>query len=426
MQRLSEADIVNVADAEHITCPICSEIFLDPVFGPCQHVYCRACMVAALQARAECPSCRKRVRVRDLKVHRFTLDLMDRTEVRCSHKCGWQGRLDYRPGHMNEACPVVLRRQVDEAKEAVQTIQQELADCRREAMAAEQRMQQELAASQKMAPLRQREAELEQARAESRRVQQQFADCQREARRNKEKLQKELANSRSEEALHVQRAAELEQVNAAFRLTQQELAECKRKACGTQEQLSRSWKQVASLMSRQAELEKVGCICCRPVFLLCLVCLLWAGFFCCSKAMNQELQQGWDNCQKEVEALHQEREATSQELQQGWDNCQKEVEVLHKEREATSQELQQGWDNCQKEVEVLHKEREATSQELQQGWDNCQKEVEVLHKEREDNAPRANGLLSAVVSLLVLGLLGCCPTIQAQAPEARIQEIPES
>lgn len=48
-----------------LECPICLDIFSDPVNLPCGHSLCMEC--AKMLQRKECPSCRKRFRVRSLK-----------------------------------------------------------------------------------------------------------------------------------------------------------------------------------------------------------------------------------------------------------------------------------------------------------------------------------------------------------------------
>lgn len=47
---------------EDLTCPICCEIFADPVLLQCSHSFCRSCLERCLdRGLRECPVCRKKV-----------------------------------------------------------------------------------------------------------------------------------------------------------------------------------------------------------------------------------------------------------------------------------------------------------------------------------------------------------------------------
>lgn len=47
---------------EDLTCPICCEIFTDPVLLPCSHSFCRGCLKRCWDmGLRECPVCRKKV-----------------------------------------------------------------------------------------------------------------------------------------------------------------------------------------------------------------------------------------------------------------------------------------------------------------------------------------------------------------------------
>jgi len=111
MARLAEEDLVSPATvSETLRCPLCFEIFEDPVFWgghPCQHAFCRECVEKALEQSAHCPSCRAEVQKEDLRSHLLVRSLLDEMLVRCSRSCGWTGRRDARPAHAAE-CPVSL------------------------------------------------------------------------------------------------------------------------------------------------------------------------------------------------------------------------------------------------------------------------------------------------------------------------------
>merc|ERR1712146_257474 len=63
-------DPENVSDT--LKCPVCTEVFDDPVFcggRPCQHVFCHECIVQALERSEQCPVCREVMLAEDLHPH---------------------------------------------------------------------------------------------------------------------------------------------------------------------------------------------------------------------------------------------------------------------------------------------------------------------------------------------------------------------
>eukprot|EP00933_Yihiella_yeosuensis_P024580 TRINITY_DN19069_c0_g1_i1.p1 TRINITY_DN19069_c0_g1~~TRINITY_DN19069_c0_g1_i1.p1 ORF type:complete len:255 (-),score=40.23 TRINITY_DN19069_c0_g1_i1:142-906(-) len=119
-------------------CPVCFEVFEEPVFcggRPCQHVFCRECVTRALEATTcqtanvrhstdsdegsdeevqlkigQCPSCRAPMRVEDLQPHQVMRSLLDELTVRCRRACGWTGRRDALAAHESpgpQQCPVL-------------------------------------------------------------------------------------------------------------------------------------------------------------------------------------------------------------------------------------------------------------------------------------------------------------------------------
>mmetsp|Transcript_7429 Transcript_7429/g.13188 ORF Transcript_7429/g.13188 Transcript_7429/m.13188 type:complete len:259 (-) Transcript_7429:56-832(-) len=135
---LGEDLLVNPSSiSETLRCPVCFEVFEDPVFcggRPCQHVFCRLCVERALLTpqvdktdtsdyheghessegvdlgHGHCPSCRAEMHLHDLQPHQVVRSLLDELQVRCPRACGWTGRRDAlgtheSPGH--EQCPLL-------------------------------------------------------------------------------------------------------------------------------------------------------------------------------------------------------------------------------------------------------------------------------------------------------------------------------
>lgn len=114
-----------------LRCPICHDIFEDPVMGPCQCTFCRSCIAEALSRNALCPMDRRELQMRDLVSHRFVRGRVDTLEVFCSHKsvgCFWRGRLDALAGH-EETCAA---KAAQEAQEQVKKQNGKLRELRKE------------------------------------------------------------------------------------------------------------------------------------------------------------------------------------------------------------------------------------------------------------------------------------------------------
>ncbi|KAK6491971.1 E3 ubiquitin-protein ligase RNF114-like [Huso huso] len=39
-------------------CPVCKDVFVEPVCLPCQHVFCHCCLTESLKVKKHCPACR--------------------------------------------------------------------------------------------------------------------------------------------------------------------------------------------------------------------------------------------------------------------------------------------------------------------------------------------------------------------------------
>lgn len=77
------------------TCPLCCEIPLEPVVTPCHHIFCRPCIVQALQAKHECPNDRLPLEIRELQVINGALRrVWEHIPVRCpKDQCTWTGTM---------------------------------------------------------------------------------------------------------------------------------------------------------------------------------------------------------------------------------------------------------------------------------------------------------------------------------------------
>lgn len=57
-----------VAEVENLTCAICFRLYFDPITAPCQHSYCRDCLIKSFKKNNKlCPLCRLELHDWDLK-----------------------------------------------------------------------------------------------------------------------------------------------------------------------------------------------------------------------------------------------------------------------------------------------------------------------------------------------------------------------
>mmetsp|Transcript_68175 Transcript_68175/g.134640 ORF Transcript_68175/g.134640 Transcript_68175/m.134640 type:complete len:265 (+) Transcript_68175:148-942(+) len=135
-------DPAGVSDT--LKCPVCFEVFDDPVFcggRPCQHIFCRQCLEKALERGSQCPTCRAEISDEDVHPHQAINSLLDELPSRCSRGCGWTGRRDARAAHA-EMCPLRrletaaeelatyadVARQLEERDERIAELEARLAD----------------------------------------------------------------------------------------------------------------------------------------------------------------------------------------------------------------------------------------------------------------------------------------------------------
>lgn len=64
---------------DELSCPICQDIFKDPVFPPCQHNFCCACLMSYWKQKGgcDCPVCRETYSNSDLKWNRTLANIVD-------------------------------------------------------------------------------------------------------------------------------------------------------------------------------------------------------------------------------------------------------------------------------------------------------------------------------------------------------------
>lgn len=79
--------------SQHLVCPICQDVFTDPIRIDCGHTFCKACIDFAAKSNNLCPICRaklKKARSRDLIAYNIIGDLL----VYCpSLGCKWSGAI---------------------------------------------------------------------------------------------------------------------------------------------------------------------------------------------------------------------------------------------------------------------------------------------------------------------------------------------
>nr|AHA43053.1 tripartite motif-containing protein 35-like protein isoform 4 [Chiloscyllium plagiosum] len=64
---------------DELSCPICQDIFKDPVAPPCQHNFCWACLTSYWKKKgnSECPVCREMYSIKDLKWNRTLANIVE-------------------------------------------------------------------------------------------------------------------------------------------------------------------------------------------------------------------------------------------------------------------------------------------------------------------------------------------------------------
>eukprot|EP00899_Mesostigma_viride_P006151 jgi/Mesvir1/15537/Mv03187-RA.1 len=73
---------------EDLVCAICTGVLQDPVEGPCEHIFCRKCLVGWLQRsnNNSCPTCRQPLMPSTIRqAHRVVRNQLDAVEVTCEN-----------------------------------------------------------------------------------------------------------------------------------------------------------------------------------------------------------------------------------------------------------------------------------------------------------------------------------------------------
>ncbi len=89
------------ADNHPLHCSICCDISFDPVITPCQHVFCRNCIISAIRSNPSCPNDRCALNANSLKnitgLHEY---IYDHTRVKCPHCYKWSGQMQQYKRHV--------------------------------------------------------------------------------------------------------------------------------------------------------------------------------------------------------------------------------------------------------------------------------------------------------------------------------------
>lgn len=94
--------------SDELRCAICFRVLDDPVSPmgfPCQHIWCRACIMIALHHKQQCPQDRKALQARQLQPMVLARNLINRVVVKCKHAnrgCVWTGCLEDRVVHQRK------------------------------------------------------------------------------------------------------------------------------------------------------------------------------------------------------------------------------------------------------------------------------------------------------------------------------------
>ena len=110
-----ELNITNEFDAidppDDLVCSVCANLMTDAVQTPCEHYFCRRCIMQAFKVTPSCPICRKKG-TRVVEASRIVNSLISKQKIRCSQpdcqavmfKDQWASHLN-ECKHMPDLCP---------------------------------------------------------------------------------------------------------------------------------------------------------------------------------------------------------------------------------------------------------------------------------------------------------------------------------
>ena len=106
------AHFVDAVDDDFV-CPVCLEVFVEPMQCKEGHVFCKVCIEKTLQMKEECPMDRSKLQMADLGRVRALENMISRKRVRCPHAsqhtddadgCAWEGKVSERQKHLGDEC----------------------------------------------------------------------------------------------------------------------------------------------------------------------------------------------------------------------------------------------------------------------------------------------------------------------------------
>lgn len=112
-----------------LTCSLCHElVMVDPVVTPCDHVFCRPCIVQALDYKKECPNDRHGLYICQLKPMTGMLRrIWEQVSVKCPIPgCDWTGTAGSYTHHVKKTCgkrPQLLPEGEEEYKKQIAQLQ---------------------------------------------------------------------------------------------------------------------------------------------------------------------------------------------------------------------------------------------------------------------------------------------------------------
>lgn len=100
---------------KELKCPVCCEIFNDPVVTPCGHSFCKNCLDTWIEGSQNCPYCKQSLFRREVQYvgNRSLRNFLSNIKARCQNRvyqndseqqCGWVGKLIELKNHLEKEC----------------------------------------------------------------------------------------------------------------------------------------------------------------------------------------------------------------------------------------------------------------------------------------------------------------------------------